>query len=72
LAAALSRLTFSKGVSPAGPVFFGVDELDWTLGRKDRGGFAEACGVVDVKRVASAADRDIVASNRCSGQNKYG
>jgi len=64
LAAALNRFTFSKGVSPAGPDFFGVGELDWIFGRKDRGGFAEACGVVDVNRVASAADRDIVAVTR--------
>jgi len=69
LAAALNRLTFSKGVSPAGPVLFDVGELDWMFGRKDRGGLAEACGVVDVNRVASAADRDIAAITRYSDRN---
>lgn len=61
-AAALSRLTFCWGVSPGGPVFF--------CGRAHRfepGGwiFADACGVVEVNRVASVADRGIVSRVRC-------
>ena len=57
-AAALNLLTFSCGVSPGGPGFrggcvFEDFELAGTAG-------FEACGVVDVKRVASVADRGIV------------
>jgi hypothetical protein len=52
-AAALSLATFCCGVSPGGP---GCDRADiWPLG-EETGGRAVACGVVEVKRVASAAD----------------
>jgi hypothetical protein len=60
-AASLSRRTFCCGVSPGGP---GV-RRDWTeLVNVDdaggEGGFALACGVVGVKRVASTADFGIL------------
>lgn len=48
-AAALNLATFSRGVSPAGP---GVPFF-WGL---EGEGLAEACGIVDVNRVASVAD----------------
>jgi len=60
-AASLSRRTFCWGVSPGGP---GV-RRDWTElvdddGEGGEGGFALACGVVGVKRVASTADFGIL------------
>lgn len=60
-AAALSRLTFSCGVSPDGPGFARGTAHDLALGG---GTFAVACGVVEVKRVASVADRGIVVAIR--------
>jgi hypothetical protein len=60
-AAALSRLTFSCGVSPDGPGFARGTAHDLALGG---GTFAVACGVVEVKRVASVADRGIVVTIR--------
>jgi hypothetical protein len=62
-AASLNRRTFCCGVSPAGPGVRCGKELvgfDAVLG-VGVGGFAEACGVVDVKRVASMADFGIVS-----------
>ena len=62
-AASLNRRTFCCGVSPAGPGVrcdkepVGFDDV----GTVGEGGFAEACGVVDVKRVASIADFGIVS-----------
>lgn len=61
-AAARSRATLSKGVSPGGP---GVRGGRGTFGLLTARvgallGFAEACGVVGVKRVASIAERGIV------------
>jgi hypothetical protein len=57
-AAALSRLTFCCGVSPGAPGMLCGEEPDL---EPERGIFADACGVVEVNRVASVADRDIVA-----------
>ena len=57
-AASLSRRTFCCGVSPGGP---GVRCGTW-LGDEGEG-FALACGVVDVKRVASMADFGILNEN---------
>ena len=65
LAAARNLLTFSCVVSPGGPGFRG-GKLLFLPGRfrAEAGGLADAWGVVDVKRVASVADRGIVmASN---------
>ncbi len=61
-AAALNRLTFSRGVSPGGP---GVRGGEFFCGRfaADGGGLADAWGVVDVKRVASVADRGMAMAN---------
>jgi hypothetical protein len=56
-AAALNRLTFSCGVSPGGP---DVRRGNAFAGGKG-GSLADAWGVVDVNRVASVADRGIVA-----------
>lgn len=61
LAAARNRLTFSWGVSPDGPGFARGMAHDLALGG---GIFAVACGVVEVKRVASVADRGIVVTIR--------
>jgi hypothetical protein len=61
-AASLNRRTFCCGVSPGGAgVRFGnggaVDDEDGGVGLEGLGEcFAEACGVVGVKRVASVAD----------------
>jgi hypothetical protein len=59
-AAALNRLTFSWGVSPGGADFI----RGGTIQVLDPGGWVcvVACGVVEVKRVASVADRGIVAT----------
>jgi hypothetical protein len=61
-AASLNRRTFCCGVSPGGPgvrcgnELVDVEAIDGVEG----GGFADACGVVEVKRVASMADFGIV------------
>jgi hypothetical protein len=62
-AAALNLLTLSCGVSPGGPGFR-CGELLLRPGRfkADAGGLADAWGVVDVKRVASVADRGILTT----------
>ena len=62
-AAALNLLTFSWGVSPGGPGFRGgrFDVFEAVL--VDGGSLADAWGVVDVKRVASVADRGMVVAD---------
>jgi hypothetical protein len=62
-AAARSLLTFSCGVSPAGPSFLWGGAFEFVV---DDGTFAEACGVVEVNRVASVADRGIAADSDTS------
>jgi hypothetical protein len=59
-AASLNLLTFCCGVSPGGPgVRGGIEDVLALAGEDEGGGFAEACGVVGVNRVASMADLDI-------------
>ena len=62
-AAALSLLTFSCGVSPGGPGFRGGKFEVFEAVLAEAGGLADAWGVVDVKRVASVADRGMVVAD---------